>query len=79
MLSSWIEDAYGHAIRVFDGSDQTDSCNHAVQVINGISSVRIRTAADTHPDELNWAKGDENPEGKVWCDRMARSFGYTVL
>ena len=78
MLSPWIENAFGHAIRVFHGADQNDQDNYAVQVLAGIPSVRIRASTGTHPDELNWAEGETNQDNKSWCDRMARSFGYTL-
>lgn len=78
MLSPWIKDACGNAIRVLDGSDPIDSNNHAVKVVNGIPSVRIRPATSAHPDELNWARGEANHDTKGWCDHTANLFGYVL-
>lgn len=76
MLSPWIEDASGHAIRVLEGSDQSDARNHIVQVLGNVPSVRIRADNGQHPDRLNWAQGDTRADNKGWCDRMAKAFSY---
>lgn len=76
MLSPWIEDASGHAIRVLEGTDQNDARNHIVQIIGSVPSARIRADNGQHPDWLNWAQGDKSLDNKGWCDRMAKAFNY---
>lgn len=81
MLSPWIEDEAGHAIRVREGTDALDVKNRIVQVLDGIPSVRVRADNGEHADWLNWAQGDaclNTMNNKSWCDRMAKSFHYAL-